>query len=110
MRFPTVVLILLSVGVGVSLFLVKHRVQGLDEALQNINKGIVDDRETIHVLRAEWSYLNEPGRLKALAEHYLNMVPIGPEQVTTPLGLDERLAKKATPDFMHPVWMQETRP
>jgi hypothetical protein len=84
MRQSTLVLILLTVAIGVGLFLVKYRVQGLEGELNNLNRDIASGRERIHVLKAEWSHFNEPGRLRALAGRHLDMIPLESTQVTTP--------------------------
>jgi len=94
MRQSTLALVLLTVAVGVSLFLVKYRVQGLEEQLQDLNRNITADREKIHVLKAEWSHFNEPKRLKALAGRHLDMIPIEAGQVTTPEGLERNIPER----------------
>ena len=91
MRRSTLALVLITVAVGVGLFLVKYRVQGLEAQLQDLNRDIADDREAIHVLKAEWSHLNEPDRLKRLVGRPLGMIPVGVEQVTTRTRMDSRL-------------------
>ena len=42
--------------------------------------------KTIRVLQAEWSYLNDPSRLEALARKHLPMGPASPSQI---VGLDQ---------------------
>jgi len=37
----------------------------------------------VHILEAEWSFLNSPARLSALAQRHLNMAPIPAERVIT---------------------------
>lgn len=94
MRQSTLALVLLTVAVGVGLFLVKYRVQGLEEQLQTLNQDIAGDREKIHVLKAEWSLFNEPDRLRALAGRHLDMMPVQSGQVTTRRQLDENLPER----------------
>ena len=95
MRRSTLILMLLTVVVGTGLFLVKYRVQSLEEELQGLNRGIASDRQAIHVLKAEWSYLNDPKRLRKLAGRHLDMIPISASQVTTRAGLAASLPKRA---------------
>ena len=83
MRQSTLVLILLTVAIGVGLFLVKYRVQGLEGELNNLNRDIASGRERIHVLKAEWSHLNQPARLRDLAERYLGLGVVEPDQIGT---------------------------
>lgn len=47
----------------------------------SINKTIQDDIKTIHVLKAEWSHLNNPGRLRQLAEKHILLNPVQAEQI-----------------------------
>ena len=65
---------------GIGLFVVKYKVQDLEDELAMIDQQIVSERQTVHVLKAEWSHLNDPGRLKDLAERYLGMVPLDYQQ------------------------------
>ena len=94
MRQSTLALILLTVAVGVGLFLVKYRVQGLEAQLQTLNRDIAQDRERIHVLRAEWSHFNEPDRLRALAGRHLDMMPVQSEQVVERDRMQEKLPER----------------
>jgi len=66
----------LALGLGFGVYELKLRVQGLEQRLAATNREILADEEAIHVLKAEWSYLNEPERIDALARKYLGMVPL----------------------------------
>jgi len=95
----TLLLILMAAAVSVALFVVKYRVQGLDEELTSLNRQYVDAEESIHVLKSEWSHLNEPSRLRDLAQKYLE---VGPPDATR-VGdagriLDELPDRKETAD------------
>ncbi len=80
----TTLITLLSVGVlTVALFYLEHEVTTLEEELELLNKTIVSDQEAIHVLRAEWSHLNDTGRLRELAEKYLALEPVRPAQIAS---------------------------
>ena len=73
--------------IGVGLFFVKHEVKDQERRLNALNAEIQRNQETIHVLRAEWSYLNDPARLRALSEKHLGMHPVMPNQVATLDGI-----------------------
>ena len=73
----------LAGAVGVGLFSVKHEVKDQERHLTSLNTEIQRNQETIHVLRAEWSYLNDPIRLRTLSEKHLGMKPVTPTQVAT---------------------------
>jgi len=70
-------------GLGFALFQLKYQVQGLEEKLTRINREILQNEETIHVLKAEWSYLNQPERIEALARKYLSLRPLAGKQYGT---------------------------
>jgi len=65
--------VVLAVGLCAGLFLVKHQVRGLEAQLSRLNESILDDQQAIHVLRAEWSYLNQPARLDDLGRRLLHL-------------------------------------
>jgi hypothetical protein len=79
----TILWTLLAVGIGVVLFVVKYEVKDLEARLAGLNAEIHRNQETIHILRAEWSYLNDPIRLRTLSEKHLGMKPVTPTQVAT---------------------------
>jgi len=81
---PAMLLIfLLAVSLSLTLFVVKYEVQDLEGELVGYNRTISEDRQALHVLKAEWSYLNQPARLKALSERYLGLGGIETRQVGT---------------------------
>lgn len=82
-RPATLLIALLAVSLSLTLFTVKYQVQDMEDQLIGLNRSITDDRQAIHVLKAEWSYLNEPTRLKILAERYLGLTAIDSRQVGT---------------------------
>lgn len=89
-RGMTLLWALLAVIAGVAMFMVKYEVQALEDDLRKANRQIRADREQIHVLQAEWAYLNEPGRLRDLAEKHLGLKTFEPGQVITLAGLPPR--------------------
>ncbi len=64
-------------------FQIKYRVKELVRDVVELNRQITSDKEAIHVLNAEWTYLNRPERLKALADRYLGMTHIEVSQIKT---------------------------
>jgi hypothetical protein len=86
MRRSTLLWSVLCIAVVIGLFVVKHRVQDLEDRLHALNAEILSDRDATQVLEAEWSYLNQPARLEALSRKLLGMEPPTAEQTLT---LDE---------------------
>ena len=68
---------------GAALFFVKHEVKDLETKLASVKHEIIRNQEDIHVLNAEWSFLNDPVRLRDLAQRHLGMKQMGPTQVAT---------------------------
>lgn len=89
----TIAWIALSLVAGIALFEVTYRVQALEEELARVNRDILKERETLHVLRAEWSYLNEPGRLSELTRRHLELAPLQASQMIQIDDLPYRLPK-----------------
>lgn len=82
-RPATVLIALLAASLSLTLFVVKYQVQDLEGELVQYNRTLTEDRQAIHVLKAEWSYLNQPARLRNLAERYLGLAAIETRQVGT---------------------------
>ena len=99
MRTSTLSILLSAIAIGIGLFMVKYRVQDLEIQLVDLNRQIAGDREALQVLRAEWSHLNEPRRLKILANRYLGMAPVSLDKVMGRNELDSKIPfRQKTPD------------
>lgn len=66
---------------GFGILVMKNQVQGLEKELVSLNKSIQTDIKTIHVLKAEWSHLNNPARLRKLAAKHISLNPLQAEQI-----------------------------
>lgn len=67
--------------VGFGMFVMKNQVQNLENELDSINRNIEEDVKTIHILKAEWSHLNNPSRLRALATKHISLNQVKAEQI-----------------------------
>jgi cell division protein FtsL len=83
MKLTAIMWAALAVVVGISLFMLKYEVQGLEDQLQATYAQIEKDKTAIRVLEAEWTYLNDPGRLRRLSAQYLGFTPPAASQVLT---------------------------
>ncbi len=63
------------------LFQVKFKVQNLDREMNELKQQLTHEKETIHVLKAEWAYLNQPERLQRLSEKFLDLTEIKHDQL-----------------------------
>lgn len=59
----------------------KNSVYRLEDELKQINHNIDTDVQTIHILNAEWSKLNNPSRLRALVKDHIALNSIKAEQI-----------------------------
>lgn len=67
--------------VGFGMFVMKNQVQNLENELASINRNIEEDVKTIHILKAEWSHLNNLSRLRALATKHISLNQVKAEQI-----------------------------
>ena len=58
---------------GSGILVMKNQVQDLEDQQEDI--------KTIHILKAEWSHLNSPKRLRQLAEKHISLNPVRAEQI-----------------------------
>lgn len=87
----TLVTLCAAAGAGLYLYQVKHSVSELDRQLRDINRRTEQARERTQVLRAEWALLNEPDRLRQVAQRYLTLEPMTPTQFVRLSDMERRL-------------------
>ena len=71
---------LVSVAGG-ALFHISYQVERLEAERRALAQAIEQERQTIRILRAEWAYLNQPGRLAEMAEAWTGLAPMRPDQL-----------------------------
>ena len=74
------------------LFQVKNEVRSLEAELHKARWATKSDRETIEILKAEWSYLNQPARIADLATRHLELAPLETTQIVESSDLSTRLS------------------
>jgi len=79
----------LAAGVATGLFQIKYEVQGLEGRLARVNQAILADQQAIHVLKAEWTLLNQPGDLAKRAA-ILDLKPVTAAQIGLVADLPRR--------------------
>lgn len=76
----TVRLVVLWMSLGVlaafGLYNVKYRVQELKSEVAATETQLREEKKNLHVLTAEWTYLNRPERLRQLSAKYLAIKPL----------------------------------
>jgi hypothetical protein len=83
LRGFNIVAFALAVTLAFGLYNVKYRAQYEESRIAALEKTLAEERETIRVLQAEWSYLNAPERLERLTGRFLDLEPVKPEQVVS---------------------------
>jgi cell division protein FtsL len=82
MRQVTMILFVVLAGaLSVGLFWLKVQVQDLEAERARLERAIVSERQAIRVLKAEWSLLNDPARLRGLADKHLGLGPVEAAQI-----------------------------
>ncbi len=71
----------LALAIGGGLFDLKHDVQSFEDELNRLNRAMSAEQQAIHVLKAEWSLMNQPARLQGLAARHLDLVAMDPRQI-----------------------------
>jgi hypothetical protein len=70
--------------VAVALFLlyhVKYKVESVRSQVRETARELESEREALHVVAAEWAYLNRPERLRSLADKYLSSSGVTVDQI-----------------------------
>jgi hypothetical protein len=94
----TAIWMVLAMGAGAAMFMLKYRVIALEDRLAEINRGIVSNLEAVHVLKAEWSFLNQPARLEDLGRRHLDLDVAPSARVVTISDIPFRPAPDAGAD------------
>ncbi len=94
--FSFIALLLLGV-VAFGLYQLSYEVQRLEDELVELNRALGQERETIGVLQAEWSYLSRPEYLQDKAQRLLDMKSATARQITRIEDLPWRQERTAPP-------------
>jgi hypothetical protein len=70
------------------LYRVKYEVQGLRAQIAQTSRELEQEKEALHVVAAEWAYLNRPQRLEYLANKYLASQGVTVRQVAEIEAID----------------------
>jgi len=97
----------LALALSIGAFRITYQVDELEKELHSLNKDILEEQETIHILKAEWSYLNDPNRLEALTKRYLeDLKEMGGGQLISLDKLDVPL-REPEPSQAEPVRLEQ---
>jgi hypothetical protein len=82
--------LVLASCIGWAVYQLKYEVVQLEKRLEKVNRQILSDQEAIQILKAEWSYLNQPAHLQESAEKFLKLEPVLIKQMATMTQLATR--------------------
>ena len=70
LRFVNICLVLGLVALAYVIYQVKYEARALDEEIASLGKEIDTERDSLAVLRAEWSLLNRPSASSGLPRNF----------------------------------------
>ena len=85
-----VLLVVAMLGGASWTFAQKYGAEAIELEVMLLDRKIALERETLQLLQADWSLLNQPVRLEKLARAFdadLKLVPVQPQQIVEPNGL-----------------------
>ncbi len=95
MRKATIFWLSLAAVCGTLLFHTSQEVTDGRTALRNMERELLREEESLRVLQAEWSYLNQPERLEKLAREHLELSPLHGKQFARISDINERVDEEA---------------
>lgn len=88
-KIPNLLVLSMLIATIWGLFTIKNKVIALNYQLSAVNKQVNVENDHIHLLKAEFTYLNSPARLRELANKYLNLENIKLSQMIKDPLIDE---------------------
>jgi hypothetical protein len=81
LRITALIYMACFAALAMGLYLVKYSVQGVQRDVATLKQQLANEKESLHLLNAEWAYLNRPDRLRQLADRHLDLVPLDSRQI-----------------------------
>jgi len=81
MRRSLALLLIVCAVYGVVIYNLKYRVAHLESKLSATQRQVIAEKESIHILRAEISYVTRPDQIGKMASKYLQLSPIAVKQI-----------------------------
>jgi cell division protein FtsL len=82
-RLFNIAMVLSVLGAAFVIYSLEHANRTAERRIAAAESGIVDTREGIKLLKAEWSNLTRPERLQKLANEHLKLQPMKPDQLVS---------------------------
>lgn len=104
-RIVNIVVLAITVMFAFGLYKLKYNTSISEDQLVQLQHDIEQEQRALRVLKAEWSHLNRPERIQALAARHLELKPLDPSQILefkdipfSPVDLDnERISQQSIP-------------
>ena len=80
-RLSGALTLFLLCAAALALYQLKYEVAELEAEHAVLTKELAAEREAVHVLEAEWAFLERPERLAKLASAHLDLVPLGADKI-----------------------------
>ena len=74
-------LFILTLFIIFAMFIMKNTVHDMEDELRTVTSDIEKNIQAIHLLKAEWSYLNRPSRIRELASKYTPLNNVDAKQI-----------------------------
>jgi cell division protein FtsL len=103
MRILNILVIAALVSAAAYVYKIKFESTRQAERLAKVRMEIRQEQDAIASLRAEWSKLDTPSRIQALANRHLSLKAIDPRQFDTLLNLPEREPDRVPPNSADPI-------
>ncbi len=81
MRRSLLLLLIFCIVYGVGIYQLKYRVAHLESKLGDVQRDLIAEKESIHILDAEMSYISRPEHIAKLSEKYLPLSPVKVNQI-----------------------------
>ena len=81
LRITALVYMACFASLAMGVYLIKYSVQNIQRDVVIARDSLSHEQESLHLLKAEWAYLNRPERLRQLAERHLDLVPLDSKKI-----------------------------
>ncbi len=89
LRIVNVLLVAVMIAGAIATYNLKHQTEKAATRVSRLNAGIAKERETMALLKAEWSMLSQPSRLQELVARYQDHFKLAPFSANQVATLDE---------------------
>lgn len=90
-KFFNACLVVAMLVSGFFLYSLEHSTRGFEREIAGIERSILEEREQIKVLNAEWASLTRPARLQQLTQENLQLKTVSARQFATEAELAARV-------------------